>query len=614
VEEKGGWTSYSGGNGVLALLIDGDELWAGTTGGVVRHNLKTGDYVKYTTLDGLASNISKYIVRDSRGDIWVGSTGDGVARFDGQRWHAVTAIGELAGKDVNVLAADSTGNVWFSVWGGIGRWDGAEWHTTPSTGRYFADVFFEDSRGNAWFAGRSGIKRWDGQGWQEFTEGVPRGSILAITEDEQGNIWFGATGEVVRYDGEKWLSFTVSDRIPKVIVTGLEVDATGNLWAAGWEDFLAYYDGAGWREPPAKESLNLKGIRAVFTGRDGAVWVHASEGLARFDGTAWRVFKTGEELPAGTIQSVVQDDDGTIYAGTSSGIGIYDGKTWKQILAAEGLKDNAVQSITQDSRGWMWFAGQDGAVSSFDGEEWRSYQASSNEDIMNPQIVSDARGNVWFLNDGTPRVFDGANWNTLADGSGAPDTLASGLGRDSNDNIWVISGRNAYCFDGQGWRSFEAPYTLDSIVTGLGGAVWFVTVEKEVLRLSGSSFEKAATIPEHPWHGRGLLDSRGIFWIGVFGPDTGSLCRLNGSAWQRFSVNDGLAGLQVHALAEGKDGRIWAATRGGVSYYDGTTWHSFTTRDGLAANRVNCIFVDNAGNVWAGTDGGVSRYKGEKSE
>lgn len=43
----GTWANYTNGNKITALAIEGNILWAGTSGGVVEWNMTTGTYEKY---------------------------------------------------------------------------------------------------------------------------------------------------------------------------------------------------------------------------------------------------------------------------------------------------------------------------------------------------------------------------------------------------------------------------------------------------------------------------------------------------------------------------------------------------------------------------------------
>jgi len=81
-QSDGAWINYTNGNEVNALAVEGDYVWAGTTGGVVRWNRTDGSYVKYTTADGLAHNEVEAIAVDGAGHLWFG-TPLGVSEFDG---------------------------------------------------------------------------------------------------------------------------------------------------------------------------------------------------------------------------------------------------------------------------------------------------------------------------------------------------------------------------------------------------------------------------------------------------------------------------------------------------------------------------------------------------
>jgi ligand-binding sensor domain-containing protein len=64
------WRSYTNGNRVSDLAIEGNTLWAATEGGVVRWDRTAGTYVKYTTADGLANNSVLAVAVDGIGHKW----------------------------------------------------------------------------------------------------------------------------------------------------------------------------------------------------------------------------------------------------------------------------------------------------------------------------------------------------------------------------------------------------------------------------------------------------------------------------------------------------------------------------------------------------------------
>src|SRR5690606_110832 len=100
------------------------NLWFGTTGeGVYRYDGK--EFTQYTEKDGLSNNIVWSIVEDNSGNIWIG-TDDGVCRFDGKTFSKipftvtnangfVTAIPQSGKNAVWSMFQDKSGSIWFGT-------------------------------------------------------------------------------------------------------------------------------------------------------------------------------------------------------------------------------------------------------------------------------------------------------------------------------------------------------------------------------------------------------------------------------------------------------------------------------------------------------------------
>lgn len=103
---------------------------------------------------------------------------------------------------------------------------------------------------------------------------------------------------------------------------------------------------------------------------------------------------------------------------------------------------------------------------------------------------------------------------------------------------------------------------------------------------------------------------------GLFALLIALLC-ISGSAystgtWKSYTVADGLAGGNIHAITEDKRGDLWIATDGdGVSRYDGKDFRNFSTEDGLPSNYVWAILEDSKGSLWFATGVGVCKYDGK---
>lgn len=79
---------------------------------------------------------------------------------------------------------------------------------------------------------------------------------------------------------------------------------------------------------------------------------------------------------------------------------------------------------------------------------------------------------------------------------------------------------------------------------------------------------------------------------------------ISGLQGQSFSVlayteSDGLLSSQVYDVVQDLTGRMWFATRLGISVYDGVRWTQHTVATGLPLQAVRDLCVDSRGRVWA---------------
>lgn len=116
---------FSGGDDKIRTLLSvGSDIWAGSDGsGVVRFDTTTGQVsATWTSSDGLGSNKIRSLAVDGDGDLWA-VTDKGVARFkqDRQAWFSMGAPSGLSSiTDLSALLAVGQGDQRFLVVGGNG--------------------------------------------------------------------------------------------------------------------------------------------------------------------------------------------------------------------------------------------------------------------------------------------------------------------------------------------------------------------------------------------------------------------------------------------------------------------------------------------------------------
>lgn len=195
-------------------------------GGIYRFDGKS--WRKFTTNDGLVSNLVTTIVNDDIGNLWFGSE-RGVSRFDGTHWKTFTQADGLASNWVDAISKDKTGDLWFQTDKGLSRFDGSTWDYFPQdVGRPLT----EDKNGNLLFFG-NGIFRFDGTSWVTVYNEVNFINTVSppfsLAWDRNGNLWMGTYYGLVRYNGSALQTFSLRN-FPEFTVNGIVIDRYGQIW------------------------------------------------------------------------------------------------------------------------------------------------------------------------------------------------------------------------------------------------------------------------------------------------------------------------------------------------------------------------------------------------
>lgn len=145
------------------------------------------------------------IVEDTEGNLWLGTDGYGICRYDGETFVHFTKEDGLCDNTIYDLMFDSKGNIWIGTyWGGVSKYDGEMFTNYTKDGIIKGDEvggFFEDNNGDIWFGvENNGVYKYDGKHFSHYykEEGL-NASILSIYRDKESRFWFGGWGGLFRY-------------------------------------------------------------------------------------------------------------------------------------------------------------------------------------------------------------------------------------------------------------------------------------------------------------------------------------------------------------------------------------------------------------------------------
>ncbi len=340
-------------NGQAATKVQAEDVRQSTSTTFVQPKL-----VK--TQGSTESDNVKCGLQDKEGNLWFGTTGEGVYRYDGKIFTQFTVKDGLSNNCVYSILEDKSGTIWFGTRDGICRYDGKNiipvtipfsiravvnnnYYSKQSTKNTVWSML-QDKSGTIWFGTGDGMYYYNGFKFARFldNDGVINKDSLhlkmidCMLEDKMGNIWFASgspPGEegVCRYDGK---SITSSKPNGDGWIRYIKEDKKGNLWFGGRIHGNFIYDGKNFTNFTEKVGIGNpllvdKSGNIWFSGEENPSGVESDGGIWRYDGKAFKNFNTNDGMSSYFVWSMLEDRNGDIWIGTrNTGLYKYDGKTF----------------------------------------------------------------------------------------------------------------------------------------------------------------------------------------------------------------------------------------------------------------------------------------------
>ena len=549
----------------------------------------------FNTEQGLALSTISCSCKDKNGNLWFGTSGGGVSRYDGKSFTNFTSRQGLANNGVKCVIEDTKGNMWFGTnGGGISKYDGKKITTfTTADGLVHNRIssITEDRNGNIWFSTDTGISKYNPnvkkndvvKSFTNYTiaQGLLSNYVICSTIDKKGNIWFGTDNGISRCNplaelknGVKFFTnYTFEDGLSNNFVLSCAEDKAGNIWF-GTNDGLSKY------------SETVKNGIVDFT-------------FTNFDKT--------QGLISNSIRCITEDSKGNLWLGSGSGLSKYNSaiahpdsnKLFTNFTTAQGLSQNTVNSIVEDDKGSLWFGSSGKGLSKYDGSSIVSYTVDQGLPFSQVwSIAEDRKENIWFATSSGISKYNGRSFINY----NIPRIMQSirAAFEDKMGNIWLGSSLGVTRFDGNFFTNYNMaqgfPHnTVLSIAEDKMGNMWFGTYGAGVCKYDGNRID--------------AIDRDGSNQL----TNLQDLKKVNGKfvkTFTTYTTDQGLAGNTVKCILEDKKGNLWFGTNGnGLSKYDGTFFTNYSKDQGLPQNTVLSIFEDKTGNIWFGsTGGGVCKY------
>ena len=333
-----GFSHFRVGNrNVKGMLADGDKVWVGTSGGVIRYDLKSDKYDLFDVNNkSLLSNGVFHVSRlDDR--IFIGTYGGGMSVFDlkTEKWRNYNIPDGLADQFVYDVLRDKKGDVWIATWSGVNlvkggdlddpsKWTNYTIENTngglPNDWVYGAET---GKNGEMWFATEGGLARLKDGKWTNWQHKDGLGADYEIVKAD--NPFKNDPSKVSQHHAAQQAEAGGDIKIgynPNYIVS-MVVDDDGNVWCGTWGGGLSRFDGKNWTNYTVKDGLPGNHIFTLkLDEEDRRLWIGTNKGLARLnaDGKGFSIMTTADGLFADNVFSITKASDGTLWVGSFGGV------------------------------------------------------------------------------------------------------------------------------------------------------------------------------------------------------------------------------------------------------------------------------------------------------
>lgn len=459
-----------------ATSIDvwGKELWIGTNKGLYR---SSGDKLEHM------GEVSKYmnnsitcLTRGKDGKLWIGTYGDGMYCYDGERFFRIDHQHELYRQTVLDVYTDDVGGIWIATL----------------------------ASGIIHFDGTTGVFQTIGE-----NEGLSNNHVRSIFKDNNANFWFGTSGGgVCQYLGEQFTNYDRNSGLAGDFIYSVLRDSKGRLWVGNAKKGVSVIEGSEIVNYNAQNEFEDVKVKALAEDHNGEIWLGTDgHGVYVYDGEK---FKSIRQLRRAFIKQIKVDKKGHVWMATAGNGLIEIFKRNSNYIIQEwgvrqGTLSNRLTSLHFDKKGRLWYAMESHGIGCFNpgGKDvWVSKEEGLSTNLIR-SLAEDQRGNLWIGTAGGgvcafPLYTQNPKIRTIS--------MQSGL---SSDNIYSLT------LDSKGHLLVGSEKGIDYVYFAENGALSRI---KHYGRADG--FTGVETCQNSVWN-----DLDGTIWFGTIH----GLCRFNPS-------------------------------------------------------------------------------------
>ncbi len=545
---------------------------------------QTFDFRNFNVEDGLAQSQVLSICQDNYGNLWFGTNGGGVSRYDGNKFVNFTENDSLANNVVFSSNMLKDGKLVFGTNNGLSIYNGkiftnyGEKNGLPNS-RVFKAI--QDNSGIIWIGTSKGVCQMQNGKINLFSNDtlLNKSAVFTIYPDKLGNIWFGTLGNgLIKFDVKKnkFSYYNKNNGLIQNVVRSINEDIQGNIYV-GTVAGISRINTEGILEKvniPKQENVAFMGIA---TDNKNNLWLASSEGVYKYNGFIYKNYREKNGLPTNIIYCAYEDREGNLWFGTIlGGVSKFSGETFANYSSKDSLPGDHIISVFQDSKKNMWLGVEGSGVCKIEKHKIFNYKLdvkNLNNSLADNEVQAigeDNDGNLYFGTKEGLSIFDGKNFHNIK--QGLPSNNIYSIIKDHQGIMWMGTGNGLFSFNEN---------------------------KIQVVELISKIKSERSDIPIYCIY----EDKNFNLWLAT----EDGVIKYNGKTTEKFNKKNGFTDKRVLSIAQDNNGQMWFGTDDGVFGFDGKKFNTINQNDGLAANKVYLIVIDNDNNLWVGTTKGIDK-------
>ena len=537
----------------------------------------------FSIADGLPQSQVYGMDEDHNGNIWLGTRGGGIAKFDGVNFEVFTTQDGLISNFVSTVFKDSRDNIWIGASNGVSLYNGIR----------FRNFKFEK---------------------ESF-----KVSVSSIAESKNKELFFGTSNGVYKRVNKKNVNISKEIGLPGNSVTDVFVDGLENLWVTHNKGFSCYKNGGSTHFK--RNELKDVSPQCITEGKNNTIWVgtygrgilktrgkdynfvEATNGLIVLDlfyenGKLWlSTFKNGvliydissqklypiedsENAPTKNCRIVFKDSWGGKWIGTSGG-GLlkYSRPEIKNLSSSDGIVGNYMYAVSHSLDSGIWVSTNARKLYKYSDGDLAEYGLNKN---IFPQktkaLLEDSKGRLWIGTEGSGvMLWQNGKTKFLKEGKYLASNFIKDIVEDKKGYIWVATSNG-----------------ISRFTSDLTNVKFFTKGNRNI------HFNRVTSLH---------VDRSNRLWYGTRGRGVG--CVLD-SGYVFLDKKKGLSDNSIRDISEDNLGNLFLATAdAGVDavsiYSEDLSVRNLSSQNGLSFDNIYSVHCDGKNQLWLGGAKGVDR-------